>query len=180
MPKKWIEMMKESIRISMGFFTSHRMVDDYNRRFYTPAIEAYRALIEEQGTEAERIVNQQKRIDSLWDKIEIRTPKYKKTESSFHRVGEMVCIEAEVFLGELTPDEVEVQIFHGRADTDNNIESGSVKRMSICSDMGSGRYNYSSSIECDTTGRFGFTVRAVPHGDECDALIPGFITWARG
>ena len=43
---------------------------------------------------------------------------------------------------------------------------------------GNGSYRYGCNLNCDTTGRYGFTVRVMPRGDDFIKNTPGLITWA--
>ena len=45
-------------------------------------------------------------------------------------------------------------------------------------DQGNGAYLYTCNITCAASGRYGFTVRAVPRGDDRIKFAPGRITWA--
>jgi len=51
--------------------------------------------------------------------------------------------------------------------------------MQVAEDHGNGRYRYSCQVGCDTAGRFGYSVRATPHGDAWIKLTPGLVTWAQ-
>ncbi len=42
LPGQWLQMMKNSIRTSLGYFTSHRMVTEYHARFYAQALREYK------------------------------------------------------------------------------------------------------------------------------------------
>ena len=51
--------------------------------------------------------------------------------------------------------------------------------MQVAEDLGKGLYRYSCLVGCDAAGRFGYSVRATPHGDDWIKLTPGLVTWAK-
>jgi len=58
------------------------------------------------------------------------------------------------------------------------IIKGHTVEMNVREDLGDGKYRYECSLTCEVAGRFGFTVRVTPQGDDYIATTPGLITWA--
>jgi hypothetical protein len=75
------------------------------------------------------------------------------------------------------PEEVEVQIYYGHIKTGDTVTSGEYESMKIAENLGNGDYLYDCHGSCKTAGRFGFTTRVVPAGDEWIRSKPGLITW---
>jgi hypothetical protein len=50
--------------------------------------------------------------------------------------------------------------------------------MEVLEDLGQARYLFGCTLTCDTSGRFGFSVRATPKGDAWLKFMPGLLTWA--
>jgi len=101
----------------------------------------------------------------------------RETEDPF-RVGERVVVTAVVTLGELRPDEVNVELYCGLLKTVDTISNSNSEEMTVKEDRGSGEYLYTCTIRCVASGRYGFTVRALPKGDDRIRFAPGLITWA--
>jgi len=87
-------------------------------------------------------------------------------------------VECEVHLGELTPEEVTVELYYGTLKSVDQVIRGKGTPMRMIEDRGSGTYLYQGVVECRETGRFGFTARAYPAGDDLEKFMPGFIQWA--
>ena len=51
--------------------------------------------------------------------------------------------------------------------------------MAVEQELENGAYQYARHIDCDKSGRFGFTVRVVPAGDNHLMYTPGLLTWAK-
>ena len=51
-PLRWIQMMKASMMMAMLRFSSHKMVEEYGKRFYMPAVQRLTGLLKENAAEA--------------------------------------------------------------------------------------------------------------------------------
>jgi starch phosphorylase len=176
-PDRWIKMMKASIKMALGYFTSNRMVREYDESSYKPAFAEYRRLLANNAEQARKLVAQRRRLQSLWREIAIRLPTSDKELPVLH-VGDKFNVTSQVHLGSLRPDEVDVQVYYGAVNSENQIVESNVEAMSMEKDHGKGDYTYKQEITCRTAGRYGFTTRVIPHGKEWKGVMPGFITWA--
>ena len=86
---------------------------------------------------------------------------------------------AKVHLGELKPGDVDVQLYYGKLKSVDQVSSGHIIPMTLEEDLGDGGYRYTCQFVCKAAGRHGFTVRAIPRGDEYIKNLPGLITWAQ-
>ncbi|MBD3369567.1 alpha-glucan family phosphorylase [Candidatus Fermentibacteria bacterium] len=178
-PLNWVRMMKSSIETAFSYFTTHRMVGEYDRLMYRPALEAHGELWENDAAKAQRLVQQAERLRSHWDGIGMGVPRTDRDISALH-VGDRFTVEAVVRLGELTPEEVDVEAYYGPVNSESKIVRTNVQKMQMVEETPDGGLIYRQEVECRETGRFGLTARVVPSGDEWRRLIPGFITWADG
>ena len=177
LPARWVHMMKASIRMALGFFTSHRMVAEYSSLYYSTALKEYETLMHGKVRRAVELVNQHKRFESLWGKIHIQSPVSEKAMSILH-TGDTFSLTSVVTLGELSPDEVDVQVCYGLVDSRNKITSCHFEKMADYEQQADGQYVYSHELTCEASGRYGFTTRVTPAGADWARDIPGFVTWA--
>ncbi len=84
----------------------------------------------------------------------------------------------EVALGELRPEEVDIELYVGLYKSFTELAESRVIPMEVIEDLGQGRYIFSCTLTCDAAGRFGFSVRATPKGDTWLKFAPGLLTWA--
>ncbi len=175
-PNRWLKMMKESMKMAMQHFCSHIMVEKYEKYFYLPAANRFSSLIENNAKEAILLSAQRERLRDLWKDIRIENP-VRKTEGPF-LVGESFSVTADVHLGNLRPDEVKVELYYGTLKSVYTIADGNLEEMFVKEELGNGEYLYECRLTCNNSGRFGFTVRATPHGDDYIRFAPGLITWA--
>jgi len=176
MPIRWLEMMKASMKLALGKYSSLRMMNEYEQRFYVPAIRQFEQLLENNAQVAKELSNRHKRLMDHWHAIYIQKP---MTDSEGpYLVDQKFQVTAQVFLEKLKPEDVDVELFYGTLKTLKTITQSNTELMSVETDQGDGNYLYSCMLPCRDTGRFGFTVRATPKGDGWIKNTPGLITWA--
>jgi len=176
LPACWVKKMKASMKMAMEMFCSLRMVGEYQERFYNPAATRLDALLANEAQEAKQVAAQMKRLRSLWKQIRINPPV--RQDGGPFRVGDSFQVTSEVNLGELRPEEVDIELYYGYMKSLEELEASLVEPMTVLEDRGNGTYVYGCSLPCKVSGRFGFTARAVPHGDERIKSAPELITWA--
>lgn len=176
LPSRWIQMMKASMKMTMCHFCAHRMVAEYQERYYIPAAREYGRLVAEGGQSAQALGNQIERLREQWSGI--RIDQFHQDVQGPFRVGDSVRVSADVHLGELEPDEVDVELYYGKLKSVDTIASGMSAQMELGTDHGNGHYTYTCAIDCQMAGRYGCTVRVLPRGDGWVKSTPGLMTWA--
>jgi len=176
LPKRWIRMMKASMKMVMKDFCSLRMVGEYEERYYIPIIHRLKTLLKKNGLEARKLALQEKRLNNLWKNIRIGLPV--QTRKGPFRVGDSFEVAAEVSLGELNPEEVSVELYNGHMKAVDSLEGINTIPMTVVEHFGNGNYRYGCQVPCRLSGRYGFTVRAMPAGDDYFKFLPRLITWS--
>jgi len=178
-PFRWVQMMKASMKMILSDFSSLRMVEEYEKRFYAPATLKYDALLDQNAAGAREMADLRERYRSKWDGISISPPVCERSGSAPVRVGDVFPVTAEVHLGELKPDEVHVELYHGRVQSLDTIYESHTELMTVEEDRGNGSYRYTCNLTCVSSGQYGFSARVTPRGDELIKCTPGFVTWAK-
>jgi starch phosphorylase len=174
-PEKWIQMMKAAMKMAITDFSSDHMVREYTNRFYMPAAGNLRELTEDSARKARDLALTQSRLNALWSHIRVSEPRIKP--GGDFAVGDTFSVVLEVFLGELSPDEVEVQVYHGRLKGTGDLENSRAETMKLQSTIAPGTHVYGCRVVCSDSGRFGYTARVIPRGDAVLRNTPGLITW---
>lgn len=175
---RWVAMMKASIKMGLGFFSSGRMVRQYYEKFYKPAMENYQRITSNNAAEALGMVAEKTRYNEHREVIHIDTPIVEHEISDVY-VDERIKVSSTVFLGDLNPDEVSVQIYYGPVDAHNQIAQSNTEEMTMVESLGDGKYRYEHDFSCSQAGRFGMTARIIPSKYNWGRRIPGFISWAQ-
>jgi len=176
LPVCWLKKMKNSMKMAMESFCSLRMVSDYEKRYYNPAAERWDLLLANNADEAKKLTAQIERLRTHWSKIRI-SPPVRQAQNPY-RVGDSFQVTAEVNLAELTPDEVDIELYYGNLKSLDELSDSHVAPMSVLEDSGNGIYQYGCTLTCEGSGRFGFTARVSPRGDERIKFSPRLLTWA--
>jgi len=176
LPLRWLKKMKASMKMAMQEFSAQRMVSQYGRDFYQPATRHYQTLLADQAREAVQMSHIHSRLVSLWKNVVVDFPVL-QTEGPM-RVGDQLQISVLVNLGEIKPEEVEVELCYGPPKTVDRLEVTYRETMTVEEELSENRYIYSCTLPCDTPGRYGFTARVTPKGDLWIRYTPGLISWA--
>lgn len=176
LPLRWLAMMKASMQMALGNFCAQKMVFNYQQTFYNPAMAQYDALTRNNGAAAVRLKNIHDRLKRKWCAVSIEPPV--GTGGAPLRVGEDLTVSTIVHLGEIAPDEVDVEIYYGRVKTVDSLTDAQTQPMIMKETLSSGVYRYECSLPCRAAGRFGFTARVTPRADSFIKYTPGLMTWA--
>ena len=176
-PGDWIQMMKESMKMGLKNFCAHGMIGKYLENAYRPASKRFHQLIADNASAAKDLMRLERRLEKHWDKIAIERPT-RNLDGPF-RVGDHFDVTAIVHLGELSPDDVDVELCYGKIRSVESIENIHAQKMTVKEDKGDGSYIYESSLSCEISGRYGLTARVTPKGDSLLKYSPGMIAWAQ-
>ncbi len=175
-PNNWIKMMKSSIKMALGRFCAHGMIQKYAETSYIPASKRFSELTSNNAEEARHIAILHEHLRNNWKEITIDHP-VRSFDGPF-RVSDQFDVTVTVFLGTIMPQEVEVQLCYGKMVDVEKLESINIEKMKLLEDLGDGRYRYGTSLSCGLSGRFGLTARVIPSEDDHLKHSPGLITWA--
>lgn len=163
--------------MALGFFTSRRMVLEYRDKFYQPASDNYQRLMAGNGEAARALQQQKTRLEAHWHKVHVENPAASRDLKGLH-AGDAFTIHCTVHLGELLPDEVAVELCIGPAVAGNQAKEPEFRPMQLETTRPDGSRIYAITVPCAESGRFAFTARAVPAGDDWKAASPGYVSWA--
>ncbi len=177
LPRGWIARMKNSLRALCPVFNTHRMVEEYTEAMYMPCVERSERLMAEEMIRAKELARWKSTLRSRWPELQIlRVEADAPSEVS---VGSLVEVRADVHLGEIQPEDITVELFHGPVDADQRIRAGASIQMICVERHENGEYGFAGSIPCSASGLHGYSVRVLPsHEDLSTPYEPGLILWA--
>ena len=178
-PRKWINLMKNSMEQICPVFNTNRMVREYSEQFYIPALTKYQTLFKNNQKKTKELSAWKSHLFNNWQNI--RFIKVSEDGSRQHQVGSKIDIETKIFLGNLKPDDISVEIYHGYVDTDNKIVNGFIEVMTCTGNNEDHVYTFTGSFPCRTSGLYGYTVRIIPKSEFLTYRHEtGLILWANG
>jgi starch phosphorylase len=165
LPDRWIEMVRRTLTTLGPKVLAGRMVREYVERLYAPAARAHRAL---DATSAQDLAAWKARVRSAWRQVAVDHVEAVDQDAAAGQVasaglGSTLTLRVQAALGELQPDDVEVQVVAGRVDSDDAIRDAQSFPLKPASgpDL-EGRWVYEGPLALDRTGPFGYTVRILP------------------
>jgi starch phosphorylase len=139
------------------------MVRDYVRHLYAPAA-ANARLLNEDYAGAGELAAWKKRVKAAWPSVRVE-----HVESSgvgdAAEVGAELQVRAFVSLGDLTPEDVHVQVVHGRIDSNDLLVHSEITDLALAESYEGGRHRFEGRVVLHHSGPFGYTVRVIPRND---------------
>ena len=174
LPHGWIKMMKACVQKLVPHFNTNRMLREYYEKFYTHAHASSRKFRE--NARVAEMANWRKKLEHNWPEVKVVTDQF-KPEMEVH-AGSKLPVRAVVWLGDLKPAEVDVQLHIGTAGGEALFKEGRSVSLAQDSRMGDA-YVYKGEIPCYKSGRHDFAVRVLGrHPDAVNALMPLYIKWS--
>jgi starch phosphorylase len=176
-PREWLRRMKRSISTNVPFFNTNRMVQQYVEICYWPSAQRYLRLAADNLKRAGELAAWRRRLQQGWPLVRVEAVEADGGAETM-RVGSELKVQAQVKLGPLAPDDVQVQLFHGVLDSFGDIARPHTAPMATDGVHHSSSYSYAGAIACTASGQYGFAVRVLPkHADLPHAFEPGLVCW---
>ncbi len=162
LPLAWIQLMRESIRSVTPMFNTHRMVQEYCEKLYTPAARAVEKLSENSYLGARILRDWKEDTRRLWDAVRIEDAWLSCADRLAVPAGEPVVVSARVELGRIQPANVLVQAYLQRGEG-SVLTQSSVVDLKFKESVGdNGSYLFEGSVAPQDTGEFALNIRVLP------------------
>lgn len=176
LPHEWVHRMKNSIRSLGGQFSTSRMLIDYSEKFYLPALKQYDRISRDDFQGARDLADYLRTTRENWSEVAVFDVEGAQKRSL--KVGESFTITCRVALGNLKPEQVQVQVYAGRLDAEEKIIEPRTVAMKLVVKDERG-YRYSTKVRCHQAGRQGYAVRVMPSNNLLvHPYIPGLLRWS--
>ena len=159
-PVEWIGKMKHAIASISGEYSTHRMVKDYSRKYYLPALENYDNITSSNAKAAVELKNWKDKIYSSWPNVNFIETHVQRNDKV--AIGELIQLYAKVSLAGLSPDDVTVQVYYGDMASNDKIINYKTKDL-ILQNVEDGYANYKLEMDLATPGKKGMSFRILPN-----------------
>ena len=163
LPRGWIKRMKSSIAKLVPEFNTARMVREYAKRFYVPAIKVTQRLADGDLEEAKALCAWKDRVRATWPAVAVREVRLDSNDEV--PVGEPVRVSAIVDLGTLTPGDVSVELYYGPTSGGHEVVRGVIVPMPAVEKGTNGTWRFSGEIPTKDSGAHAFAVRVLPYNE---------------
>ncbi|PWI07497.1 DUF3417 domain-containing protein [Streptomyces sp. NWU339] len=160
LPDRWLEMVRHTLSLLGPKVLAGRMVREYVERLYAPAARAHRAMGPDRARDLARWKT---RVRAAWHGVSVDHVETSGTTTATAELGTTLALRVRVGLGDLDPDDVEVQAVSGRVDEEDRLTGATpVPLKPVGAADLEGRWVYEGPLCLDRTGPFGYTVRILP------------------
>lgn len=158
-PRDWILRMKTSIRTICSRFNTNRMVEEYAERIYLPLSMHSRMLAKDNYRAARILAEWKQHVQKHWHEVAILS--VDADSSKELEIGADLDMRVQVLLGEISAEDVAVEVLYGPIDAAGEIIAGEALPLNLTGQEGTVA-SFQGSIPCRSAGQHGFIVRALP------------------
>lgn len=174
LPRGWIRMMKACVQKLVPHFNTNRMLREYYERFYVQAHRSSKKFAD--NSRVAEVARWRRKLEENWPRVKAVTDQFKPEMEV--RTGSHLQVNSVVWLGDLAPEDVDVQLYIGVVGEDGMFKEGRAVSMKHEARMGEA-YVYKGEIPCYKSGRHDFSVRVLGrHPDALNSLMPPRLKWS--
>ena len=151
-PTAWVKRMRESMARLTPQFSANRTVCEYIEQHYIPAAAAYRRRAADKGALGRQMVDWRHNLEQKWDTLRFGEMKG-ATDGGNHQ------FKVQVYLGDLDPDTVRVELYA------NGLNGGEpIRREMMRGQQLADANSFNYSIQAPATRPLtDYTARVIPH-----------------
>jgi starch phosphorylase len=155
----WVQMLRHNLRTLGPLVQADRMVGDYVANLYAPAAASSRALASGANAAARSLAAWKSRVYQAWPQVRVEHVEANGAEPT---LGAVLDVRVTAVLGDLSPQDVRVELVHGRLGEDDELVDPSTVALAPDDGGQAPHTHFSGSVELSHPGPFGYTVRVCP------------------
>ncbi|MCE1180562.1 MAG: alpha-glucan family phosphorylase [Micrococcales bacterium] len=161
LPHNWLGMVSHTLSTLGPKVLATRMVRDYTQQLYGPAARAGWAAADDGFAGARDLADFKGRARAAWGGVRVDHVESSGVSDS-PQIGDVLHVKAFVSLGGLAPEEVQVQLVHGKPTDSDELSETQVAPLHLVDSYEGGRAQFAGDLTMGRTGAFGYTVRILP------------------
>jgi starch phosphorylase len=159
-PKAWVSRIRASMMRLAPYYSTNRMMKEYVEKMYLPAAAAYERRIARDSRLARELQNWQLTLRQHWHEMHWGN-------LEVHEEIDGWSFDVQVYLGGISPDNVQVQLYADPADTDEPVKQEMERRAGIPGSVNG--YHFFGKVVTQRPAA-DFTLRIIAYHRE--AIIP--------
>ncbi|MBD3167745.1 alpha-glucan family phosphorylase, partial [bacterium] len=175
-PRDWVRTIQNSLEKVCPIYFTTRMVEKYMRDLYLPCFHRNQRMVSDEYQHARDLAGWRNKVSASWG--DVRIIGVKTNGRMDMQVGEQLDISVDVHLGDLSPDDVQVQVVFGTLGGDRSVadpRTVNLEKQSVTED---GKASYEGMLTLESTGNIGYAARVLPyHEDIPEPLMQGLVVW---
>ena len=167
LPEDWVKVMKASLGSLTPVFNTEVMVRNYVERLYLPTWQRGARLQEGRFTTAAKVAEIKEWIRENWPLVHVThaeavSKRRSLSLSKRNGHGDEIQIDASVYLGQLPPDVVQVELYCTTAENDDKSKKARTLPFKMVSSNGDGVCHYRLSAAVPSNGSSQYHIRVLP------------------
>ncbi len=163
-PTEWVDYIKNSLSTIAPDFTTKRMIDDYQERYYSKLYNRVNSMNQNDYQLAKKISSWKKRVLRGWDSIEILSVDFPEPSKEPLILGKKYDGEVVLDLHELADIDIGVEILISDIQDDQSLKISDVNELDIVKREGS-KVFYHIELVPAKSGVFNYGLRIFPKND---------------
>lgn len=164
-PERWMRMVRHTITTLSEPLSADRMVREYTERMYLPAAAMEATLAASDQQRARELAAYKQRVRAAWPQLAVAHVESGGVDE-VPQVGDVLRLRAYVQLGELSPEDVSVEVVCGVPGVGGELLDTRTQPLVWQSSSSTNRpertLEFAGTLPLDRAGGFGYTVRIVP------------------
>jgi len=160
-PTEWIRYIKNSTAGICHEFTMKRMLDQYSSTYYAPLAKRAVAIKADNCSMAGEIAEWKAKLHKHWDGIIVKSVKVPDSSERALRFGEAFKVEVKLDCGELSPDDIGLEIVFGERNG-NRMEDIAYAKPLVFKGVQKGLASFKGEHEIDHAGVLDYAIRVFP------------------
>ena len=160
-PVKWISYVKNTISDIAPRFTTKRMIDDYQEKFYKKLLERSHHIHKNNYEMAKQIASWKKKVMRSWESIEVVSINIPDSTNTPLVLGENFQAEIVLDLNELADSDVGIEVVFGQKKMDEVQEISFIREMNLVK-RENHQVTFTIEIPAIRAGVFDYAFRVYP------------------
>jgi glycogen phosphorylase len=151
-PTAWVKRMRASMAQLTPSFSANRSVREYTEHYYLPAATAYRLRSADRGAASRQLVDWRRSLEQNWAVLHFG-------EVKVERQDEQHLFQVQVYLGDLDPEAVDVEIYADGRDDGDQVRQKMQRVRQLAGAVGG--YAYRAAVSASRPAA-DYTARVIP------------------
>jgi phosphorylase/glycogen(starch) synthase len=164
-PEKWVQFIKNCIANVSPRFTTERMINDYQEKFYSKLYNRSTKMQENDYAMAKNLVRWKSKFIRKWKNLEVVSYAFNSGKVNGFQVGEKYYPEVEVDLNGLNSYDINLDLVITRQNEAGNYEFIHAQPFEVSREEG-GKAWYKTKIIPTMPGNFSYGIRVYPQNED--------------
>ena len=159
----WIERIKNSMIAVAPHFSTARMLNEYQSKFYQPLNKRYQKLVSQNYDKAKKLATWKKHLRKAWNNIYVEDLKIYDTNTPPMELGEKLGAEVTLDIGSLSEHDISVELVIAKI-IDKQIHIKNIHELQIVNKRNK-RVTYKAMVIASFSGTYKYGFRISPKNE---------------